>query len=92
MASAPRVAEEHLAAAAEQPVEGRGHLPAGLGAEQVRHVQQRARLLGERVGHRRVGVAEAGDGEARQEVEVALAVGVPELGALAAHERDRRRP
>ncbi len=82
LASAAGVAEEHLApralggpaglADAEQPVERGGHLPARLGAEQVRHVQQRAGLLGERVGHRRVAVAEARDGEAGQEVEVAL--------------------
>ena len=67
----------------------RGHLRAGLGAEQVRHVQQRPGLRGERLGHRRVGVAEAGHRQPGQEVEVAPAVGVPQLGALAPHERHR---
>ena len=64
-------------AVADQPVERRRHLGPDRGAEQVRHVQQRAGLGGEGVGHRRVGVAERGHGQARQQVEVAPAVGRP---------------
>ena len=64
------VAEEHLAAGgravADQPVERRRHLWPDRGAEEVRHVQQRAGLGGERVGHGRVGVAERGHGQPRQ--------------------------
>ena len=59
-----RVAEEDLAAPAQQPVEGAGHVGPDVGAEQVRHVQEGAGLLGQGVGHRRVGVAEGGDGQA----------------------------
>ncbi len=76
----PGVGEEHLApgalggparlAGAEQPVERAGHLPADVGAEEVGDVQQRLGLLVQRGGHRRVAVAEAGDGEAREQVEV----------------------
>ena len=53
-------------------------------------MQQRRGLLGERVGDRGVAVAERRDREPGEEVEVALAVVVPQLGALAAHERHRR--
>src|SRR5262249_42761752 len=58
--------------------------------EQVRHVEERAGLAVEGVGHRWVGVAERRDGEAAEEVEVALAIAVPQLGAPAAHEGDGR--
>ena len=97
------VGEEHLAAQAsvlgpagladaEEAVEGLGHLPARLGAEQVGHVEQRLGLLVQRLGDRGVAVPEAGDGEAREEVEVPAAVAVPHPGPLAAHELQRRRP
>ncbi len=52
-------------------------------------MEERARLVGERVGNRRVGVTERGDREAAEEVEVLLALAVPEAHALAANERDR---
>ena len=43
-------------------------------------MQQRAGLRGERVGHRRVGVAERGDGQAGQEVEVLAGPRRPRAG------------
>ncbi len=51
---------------------------------------ERPRLLGHRVGHGRVGVAERHDGQAGDEVEVLLSVGVEEDGALPPHEGGRR--
>ena len=83
------VGEEHRAAAAEQRVEARRDLRLPLVEVEVRHVQQRAGLVGDRVGDGRVRVAERRDREAAEEVEVLLALAVPELHALAAHERDR---
>ena len=52
------VGEEHLAAAAEQRVEPRRDLRLHVVEVEVRHVQQRAGLVGERVGDRGVRVAE----------------------------------
>ena len=46
-------------------------------AEQVGDVQQRAGLRGQRVGDRRVGVAERGHGQPREEVEVPAALACP---------------
>ena len=63
-----------------------------LGAEQVRHVQQGAGLIGDRRGDLGVGVAERGDREPAQQVEVSVAVDVVEPGPFAAHEHHRRRP
>ena len=51
-------------------------------------MQQRARLLGDRVGHLGMCVTERRDGQTREEVEVSLALAVPQIRALAAHERD----
>ena len=62
-----RVAEEHLAAATDQPVERLCYVDSGLSAEQVRHVQQGDGLSGEGLGHRGVGVAEADNAEAAQD-------------------------
>ena len=53
-------------------------------------MQERARLIGDRVGDLGMRVAERRDRETGEEVEVALALAVPEHGALAAHERDRQ--
>ena len=59
--------------------------------KRLRHVQQRAGLLGEGVGDRRVAWPSEVTARPHEEVEVALAVVVPQRGALAAHERHRRR-
>ena len=68
--------------AVDQPVEGGRHLALRLGAEQVGHVQQGLGLGADRVGDGRVGVAERGDRQAGEEVEVLAAVVVPEEAAL----------
>ncbi len=77
------VAEEDLPAVAgrlgEEVVDHLGGLGGDRVGEEVRHVEQGRRLLADRRADRRVGVAERGHGEAAQEVEVALAVGVPQL-------------
>src|SRR5438045_8441634 len=56
-------------------------------AVEVRDVLQRAGLFSDGVSDDRMAVTETGDGESAQEVEIALAVDVPQLGALAADER-----
>jgi len=89
-----RVAEEHPAAdwlaVADEAVEGGGDLGTDGGAVQVRDVQQRAGLVTHGLCNGRVGMAEGGDGEAAEEVEVGPPVAVVEAAALATHERDRR--
>ena len=50
--------------------------------------RQGAKLVAEGVGELRVGVAEDGDAVVAHRVEVAAAVGVEEVGAFAADERD----
>jgi hypothetical protein len=52
-------------------------------------VEQRAGLVGHRLGDRRVGVPERDRREAGEEIEVLLALAVPQPRALAPHERDR---
>ncbi len=88
------VAEEHLPAGrlavADEHVEGGGNVLARFGAEEVRHVQQRAGLLGQ--ASATAGLAWPSPTTARpgQEVEVAMPLGVPELGPGAPDEGDRR--
>ena len=65
-----RVGEEHAAAPAEQHVEPRGEPGLDVVVVQVRDVQQRARLVGDRVGDRGMRVAERRDREPGEEVEV----------------------
>ena len=86
-----RVGEEHPAAAAEQQVELRRHPRLHVVVVEVRDVQQRARLVGDRVGDLGVRVAERRDREPAEEVEV-LACPSPSKStrAFAAHELDRR--
>jgi hypothetical protein len=76
----------------EDPVEAArrvgGHLVgeldgAGVGVGPQRHEGQLLGLLRRRVGQLGAPVAELGDEQARQAVEVAPAVGVPDVGALA---------
>ena len=62
-----------------------------LVGEPVRHVPELPRLLVERVHHRRMAVAERGDGDAAREVDVHPAVLVPDARAFAAHGDERRR-
>ena len=59
--------------------------------EEVGDVEQGLGLGGDGLGHRGMGVAERRDGQAAEEVEVATALVVPQLGAPAAHEHHLRR-
>src|SRR5690606_24873690 len=88
-----RVGEEHARALrrlgdAQQRL---GERDLGGCAEEVRDVPERAELGADRRGERGVGVAERVDGDAGEQVEVALAVGVPHVRALAAHQDALRR-
>ncbi len=84
----PRVAEEHLPPSPDELIERGGNLGAGNGREEIGDVQKGSGLVGD--GHCNLGpgVSEAGHRQAAQEVQVALAVVVPELGTDAAHECD----
>ena len=62
---------------------------AGLGVVEVPDVHQAPRLLADRLHEPRVAVPELHDRDAGQEVEVLIALVVPEPRALAAHELDR---
>src|SRR6266487_1851474 len=84
------VGEEHPAVVAEQPEQPFGQDDLGLVQEQVGGVRDRAHLAGHRLGDRGVGVAQRADRDAGDEVGVGVAVGVPDLAALTAHQRDRR--
>ena len=60
--------------------------------EEVRHVQQPFELVADRLGDDRIRMSERHDGDPGEEVEVALAVGIPEFRATTAFEHDRRGP
>jgi hypothetical protein len=72
--------------------EGLGKFDHRLGVEEVRHVHQSAHLVVDGGGDRRVGVADRGDGESGEKVQVALACLVDQPRALPRHEGDRRTP
>ncbi len=57
-------------------------------AEEVRGVDELGRLVAQRTHQRRVGVAQPVDRDAREGVQVLLALGIPEPRALAAREGD----
>src|SRR5207248_10482955 len=84
-----RVAEEDLPSPTEQTIDGLRHLDLRLGAEQIRYVRQRVRLLRDGIGDDRVCMAEAGHRQTTQEVQLALAVAIPQLAAAAAAEHHR---
>ena len=77
-------------ARAGEALEPRRELELRLGREVVRDVRERRGLLRDRVDEDRVRVAERVHGDPREEVEVAAAVVVPQVGALAA--REQRHP
>jgi hypothetical protein len=84
-----RVAEEH--AAAERPLrEPLGEPYPGLGVVEVRRVDQAAGLLAQRGHESGVAVADLVHGYAGHEVEVLVALVVPQPRALAAHELHRQ--
>src|SRR4051794_9234499 len=60
-----------------------------LGVEEVADVDELARLRADRLDDARVAVADTRHGDAREEVEVLVAVGVPESRTLAAGEAHR---
>ena len=74
---------------AEQPL---GQLDLGLAGEEVGDVAEGAELVGDGRDQRRVGVAERVDGDAAEQVDVLLAVDVPDVGALTADEDELGRP
>ena len=65
-------------------------LPLQRVVEQVRRVDQRLRLIGDRARQSRMRVAERGDADSRQQIEILAPVRVVQPHALAAHERDRQ--
>jgi hypothetical protein len=81
------VAQEH--APAERQVGQPLRKPdAGLGIEEVADVHEASRLFPDRLHHARVAVAELRNGDAGEEVEVLVALVVPETRPLPAHELD----
>ena len=85
------VGEEHPPVGvdkAQQPLRQLHLLRAG---EEVRDVPEGAQLRGHRLDQGRVGVAEGVDGDAAEEVDVLPTVLVPDVGTLAAHQRQPRR-
>jgi hypothetical protein len=83
-----RVGEEH--AIGERVVaEQLGELRLLRDIEEVRHVEQRRRLLAHRPHHPRMGVPERGDRDAPGEVEVLLAVAVPDPHPVSPDQRHR---
>jgi hypothetical protein len=82
-----RVAEERLAAEA-RAAEPLRELHSALGQVEVRRVGEHADLLANRLDHRRMTVADRADRDAGEEIEVFLAVRVPEPRPLAADELD----
>ena len=77
------VGEEDAAVAAEEGVEALREAGLEVVEVQVGDVEEGAGLVRDGVGDGGVGVAEGDDGEAGEEVEVAAAGGVVELGAIA---------
>ena len=84
----PGVGQEDLGLVRWQARKGQGdeclgEADLGGGGEEVRDVAEGAELVAHGLNDRGVGVAQAVDGDAREEIGVLLAVGVPDVGALA---------
>ena len=86
------VAEEHprLRVGAEVADQRLGQRDTGFGGVEVGGVAQRVQLRGDGLDDRRVAVAEHVDRDAAEQVQVGLAVGVGDHGAVAAGQRQRR--
>ena len=84
----PGIAEERAILARER-AQSLGERDHGLAVEEVRDVTEHGRLLGQRLDGGGMAVAERVDREAADEVEVRVAVLVPDRAAGAAHERER---
>ena len=87
------VAEEdaRVVGPAEEADEALGQGDLRLGGEEVGDVAEGAELGGDGLDEGGVGVAEGVDGDAAEQVDVLLAVGVPHVRALAAGERQHGR-
>ena len=87
------VAEEdaRVVAPAEEGDQALGERHLRLGGEEVGDVAEGRELGRHRLHQRGVRVAEGVDGDAGQQVDVLLAVGVPDVGALSPHEGEGRR-
>ena len=62
-----------------------------LGRSSGRAVRHHSRLLADRRGHARVAIAHVRDGEARVEVEIGTALGIPDVGSLGPRPDERLR-
>ena len=89
------VAEEDLTrpsgGVGEEIVQRNGRVGRRRIGEEGAHVHQSFGLIANRRDDRRIGVAERDDGDSGQEIEISLAVHVPEFGPRTAFEHDRRR-
>src|SRR5439155_3384141 len=83
------VAEEALTAPAGPPRQRLGQQALRRRVPGVRHVDQLGDLLLHRLDDARRAVAEQAAAPAGEEVEVAIALRVPDSGAFAAHQADR---
>src|SRR5690606_15905361 len=83
-----RVREEHaaLVAGLGEALEARREFELLRRGEVVRHVREALGLLRDGLHEHRVGVTEGVHGDAAEEIEEAIALGVPYVGALAAFE------
>ena len=79
---------EKAPARADQPNERFRELGLRLGEIKIRDVQELSRLLEQRIGDFRIGVAQRTDGDAAAEIEVALARHIPDVAPLAVIERE----
>ena len=87
IASAPELAEEHEVGKARSHSRV-GELLAVRALEQVRDVPELGRLLLQRLDQMRMGMAERIHGDARGEIEIAIAIGRDQPAALAALEAE----
>ena len=83
------VAEERLALPAGPLGQGFGQLALRLGEPSVGDVDEPADLVADRLDHPRRAVAEQPAAPAGEKVQVAVALGVPDVRAFAAHQADR---
>ena len=93
LASAPELVKNTLPPPAAGPAASSRSASATCGsvAKKFETWPSVPQLPGDRLDQRRVGVAERVDRDAAEQVEVAVAVGVPDVGALAALQHQLRR-
>ena len=91
LASAPELAKKTLPGLPSQLQQGLGQLDLPALVKKLEMWPSVLSWSADRLDQRRVGVAERVDGDAAEQVEVDLAVGVPDVGALAAGQHQLRR-